>query len=217
MPPKPKFTREQIIAAALDIARDSGIESITAQEVGKRLGTSTRPMFTYFDTVEELREAATEAARELYNGYAERGLSLMPPFKGFAMEYIRFAREEPSLFRLLFMRKAKAGDLEDFLNGEGHFERVVEAVEHTFHLSHEDAAWLYRNMWLYAHGAATTCATEVIEFSDDEISERLGVICRGLLMSLHAPKDERVGIIPGADVTMPGSIESYTAVRGKDG
>jgi AcrR family transcriptional regulator len=62
MPPKPKFTKEQIVAAALDVIRDNSVEAITAQKMGKQLGTSTRPMFTYFDTVEELRQAATDAA-----------------------------------------------------------------------------------------------------------------------------------------------------------
>ncbi len=80
MPPKAKFTREEIVAVAVDIIRDSGVEAITAKEIGKRMGTSTRPMFTWFKTVEELRAAAAEEARQIYNRYAERGLSMTPPF-----------------------------------------------------------------------------------------------------------------------------------------
>ena len=58
MPPRPKYTKDEIIDAAVDIIRTDGIYAITAQEIAKRLGTSTRPMFTYFSTVEELRNAA---------------------------------------------------------------------------------------------------------------------------------------------------------------
>jgi AcrR family transcriptional regulator len=81
MPPKPKFTKEQIVSAALDIVRDGSVEAITAQEMGKRLGTSTRPMFTYFDTVEELRQATIDAAWRLYDERVQQGLSFTPAFK----------------------------------------------------------------------------------------------------------------------------------------
>lgn len=43
MPPKPKFTREEIIAAALEIVSEKGIEALTAKELGEKLGSSARP------------------------------------------------------------------------------------------------------------------------------------------------------------------------------
>ena len=48
MPPKAKFTRQEIIDAAVDIARRAPLEAVTAQELASVLGTSTRPVFTYF-------------------------------------------------------------------------------------------------------------------------------------------------------------------------
>ncbi|MBQ9620990.1 MAG: TetR/AcrR family transcriptional regulator [Atopobiaceae bacterium] len=212
MPPKPKFTRDQIVACALDVIRTESAEAITAQEMGKRLGTSTRPMFTYFDTVEELRQAATDAAWQIYDERARVGLSLTPAFKGFAMAYIRFAIEEPSLFRLLFMRKAEPMSLDEFLGREGHLDTILDAVEETFYIDRDQAFWLYKNMWTYAHGIAALCATEVVDFTDEEVAEKLGTVCRGLVMALHAPADERTAIVPDEGVVMPGSIDDY--VRG---
>lgn len=209
MPPKPKFTKEQIVSAALDIVRDGSVEAVTAQEMGKRLGTSTRPMFTYFGTVEELRQAATDAAWRLYDERVQKGLSFTPAFKGFAMAYIHFAIEEPSLFRLLFMRKSEATSIAEFLDREGHLGEVLDAVTDTFNICHEQAIWLYENMWTYAHGIAAMCASEAVGFSDEEIAQKLGTICRGLLMTLHAPADERTAVIPGPDVVMPDGIEDY--------
>ena len=100
MPPKAKFTRQEIIDAAVDIARRAPLEAVTAQELASVLGTSTRPVFTYFRTLEEVRAAVVEEAGKIYGQYVERGLSMNPPFKGYGMETIRFAREEPNLFRL---------------------------------------------------------------------------------------------------------------------
>lgn len=209
MPPKPKFSKEEIIAAAVDIIRESNVDAITAQEIARRMGTSTRPMFTYFHTLEELREAATVSIREIYNTYAERGLSMTPSFKGFAMEYIRFAMDEPGLFRLLFLRKNQTQTLQEFLNTEGHFDRVCRTIMETFRINAQQALWLYENLWAFAHGLATMCACETVVFSQKDISSRLGLACRGLLMLLHAPEDERTTVMPGADVTITGTVEEY--------
>lgn len=76
MPPKAKFTRQEIIDAAVDIARRASLEAITAQELASVLGTSTRPVFTYFRTLEEVRAAVVEEAGKIYGRYVERGLSM---------------------------------------------------------------------------------------------------------------------------------------------
>ncbi len=209
MAPKPKFTQAEIVETAVDIIRDSSVKAITAQEIARRLGTSTRPVFTYFNTLEELRTAAALQARQLYNAYAERGLAMKPAFKGFAMEYIRFATEEPSLFRLLFMRKSRQQSLIDYLDQEGHLAVVRQAVRDTFHLEAAQADWLYENMWPYAHGIAAMCASEAVQFTQQEIAERLGTLCRSLLITLHMPKDERTGIVPGDGISPMGSVEDY--------
>ena len=166
-------------------------------------------MFNYFSTLEELRDAAAKQARKLYNSYAEKGLKMTPAFKGFAIEYIRFAIDEPSLFRLLFMRKAENTDISSFLNQEGHIETILGAAMEIFDLTHDEAMWLYENMWTYAHGLAALSASEMMKFSDEEISERIGTVCRGLVMSLKAPKDERTKIIPKIDTKIPGTVEDY--------
>lgn len=213
MAPKPKYTKEQIVDTAVDIIRDSCVENITAQEIARRLHTSTRPVFTYFNTLEDLRTAAILRAKQLYNAYADRGLAMTPAFKGYAMEYIHFAAQEPSLFRLLFMGKSRQQSLLRFLDMEGHLPVVREALMTTFHLTPEQADWLYQNMWLYAHGLAALCASEAVHFTQTEIAEKLGVLCRGLLITLHAPKDERTQIVPGQDVSLPGSVEDYMNLK----
>ena len=55
MPPKPKFTREEIAAAALEIVKESGVDALTARNLGDRLGTSSRPIFTAFKNMSEVK------------------------------------------------------------------------------------------------------------------------------------------------------------------
>ena len=106
MPPKVKFTKDEIIQAALNVARVKGASSVSTRDIAAELQVSTRPIFTYFDTMEEVRAEIRKAAEVVYERYVQRGLAEPIPFLGVGMEYIRFAREEPQLYRLLFLTPA---------------------------------------------------------------------------------------------------------------
>lgn len=205
MPPKPKFSRDEIIDAALDVARERSLEEITAQTMSDHLETSASPVFTYFSTLEDLRKAVSERAFEIYSGYEKRGLSMTPPFRGLVLEYMHFAMDEPSLFRILFMRKGKDMDIHARLKEEGQSSAVLTDISERFRISQEEGAWLYENLWLYAHGVGTMCAAGAIRFSEEEIAKRLDVLCRGLLMALRAMGDEKTLMVGQGTRTMEGS------------
>ena len=180
MPPKAKFTRQEIIDAAVDIARRAPLEAVTAQELASVLGTSTRPVFTYFRTLEEVRAAVVEEAGKIYGRYVERGLSMNPPFKGYGMETIRFAREEPNLFRLLFLRRR---DTAEFPPTENHSADIRRAIRETFSLTDAQADELHRHLWIYVHGLCTLIVTGVNDIPDTEAARLLGEVCRALLIA----------------------------------
>ena len=52
MPPKVKFTKDEIIQAALNVARVKGASSVSTRDIAAELQVSTRPIFTYFDTMD---------------------------------------------------------------------------------------------------------------------------------------------------------------------
>ena len=56
MPPSPKFTRDEIVAAALQVVSERGKEALSAREVAAVLGSSARPIFTVFSNMEELQQ-----------------------------------------------------------------------------------------------------------------------------------------------------------------
>ncbi|HBI59647.1 MAG TPA: TetR family transcriptional regulator, partial [Lachnospiraceae bacterium] len=103
MPPMAKFSREEIISAALEIVRERGIDAVTARELGARLNSSARPVFTVFENMEEVRKEVVKAAREVYRQYVEQGLAQELAFRGVGLAYIQFAIKEPKLFQLLYM------------------------------------------------------------------------------------------------------------------
>jgi len=213
MPPKPKFTKEELIKVALELTREGGIDSVVARNLGKKLNTAPSTIFTHFDSVEEIRKAVVEASRKLYNAYVEEGLRMVPPLKGFGVQYIRFAMEEPNLYSVLFMQKRDDYKYLDFIVDEGHYEKVISETKETFQLNRQQAELVYQNLWAYAHGIAVMSATGVCAFSLEEISEMLGMACRSFLMGIKAPLDAREAVIPTVGGNMEGSIESYIAVE----
>ena len=90
MPPKAKFTKKEIVQAALEIVRADGISSLTARALGLKLGSSSRPIFTVFTSMDEVLQEVEEAAKILYREYIQRGLQDTPAFKGVGTEYIMF-------------------------------------------------------------------------------------------------------------------------------
>lgn len=211
MPPKPKFTKEELISAALALTKEGGLEMVVARNLGKKLNTAPSTIFTHFDSVDEIRQAVIDAAREIYNGYVEEGLKMVPPMKGFAVQYIRFAMEESNLYSVLFMKRRDGFKYVDFIINEGHYEKIITAAEDNFSINREQAEFVYHNLWAYAHGIAVMSATGVCKFSLEEISQMLGMACRSFLIGMRVPRDEREGMMPKVGGVMPGGVDSYVA------
>ena len=139
---------------------------------------------------------------------------MVPPMKGFGVQYIRFAMEESNLYSILFMNKRDGFKYVDFIVDEGHYEKVISAAEENFAINREQAEMVYHNLWAYAHGIAVMSATGVCKFSIEEISQMLGMACRSFLIGMRMPRDNRENVMPKEKGDMPGCIESYVSIDG---
>lgn len=184
MPPKAKFTKEEVVAAALAILRGRGIGAVTAREIGAKLNSSARPIFTLFENMDEVLSETKKAARAVYNGYVKQGLDERPAFRGVGKAYIRFATEEPELFRLLFMGKNHA-DLSGVLPSiDENYSMILRSITEGYAVSETAAQSLYRHLWIYSHGIATLCASSSCSFSPSEISGLLTDVFTALLKNI---------------------------------
>ena len=170
MPPRVKFTKEEIVEAALCVTREGGIDSLTARSLAAELGASTRPMFTYFETVDELKHEVHEAAKGIYKTYIERGLAEPVPFLGVGQNTIRFAREEPELFRLLFLQKpdgADGGAAEALAFSQ---DLVRDSIMGIYKMDAYEADCYYRNLWLIAFSFCAMIAAGECPYTDEQMS-----------------------------------------------
>lgn len=186
MPPKAKFTKEQIINAAVELVKREGLDALTARALGEELGSSARPIFTVFDSMDAVRSGVILYAKALYAEYVAEGLKEPAAFKGVGKAYIRFACEQPKLFTTLFMRESENVPDTDsvLLEIEGSYDKILKSIEDGYGLNRDASIELYKHLWIYSHGIAALIATKVCNFTEEEISEKLTVIFTSLLRKI---------------------------------
>ena len=184
MPPTAKYTKEEIINAAVEIAREKGIEAVTARELAARLNVSTRPVFTYFETIEDVKKEVRKTAREIYGQYIEKGLKNPVPFLGTGMEYINFAKNEKMLYKALFL-SFDSSSQENSLEGRQFMEdMVVPTLMRVYKMEDEAAVKYFRYMWTIAHSLAVLIVAGGASYTDKELAEVFGdmslAICKSI-------------------------------------
>lgn len=176
MPPKPKFTREEIVNAALELVSKKGIEFLTTRNLGEWLGSSARPIFTVFNSMDEVVQLVKEAALEKFNIYLRDSANFTPAFKEAGIRMVRFAIREPKLFQLIFMSEnEKQEHPSSFFGNLGEHEGLCTGfICRDYGLKQEEAKVLFQHMWTYTYGISALCATKMCVFPEEEIADRLG-------------------------------------------
>lgn len=170
MPPKVKFQKEEIVRAALSVARKKGAQAVTAREVANELHVSVGPIFTWFETMEQLKTEVYVLAKELYRAYIERGLAGPIPFLGVGQQYLRFAKEEPELYRLLFLTRpgdGSGGTMEALRFSQ---ELARESLMRIYHMDAYTADCYFRDLWLVVFSFATLIVTDDCPYTEEEMS-----------------------------------------------
>lgn len=188
MPPKPKYSKEQIIEIALNVVSEKGISALTAKELSIALKTSTSPIFTVFDTMHDVLDAVKAAAMSRFEEYAHKTKGLTPIFKQVGMQMILFAKEEPQLYQLIFMSaNKKAESFDDIYEQLGSVAyECLEVIQKDYGLSIQQSKKLFSHVWIHTFGIGTLCATGVCTFGDEQISSMLTEIFTSMIMLIKS-------------------------------
>lgn len=179
MPPRKKVKKEDVVRTAVEIVRQQGEGALNARSVAKALQCSTQPVFSNFPTMELLRAAVVTDAEGLFQQALERELAegRYPPYKASGMAYIRFAREQPQLFQLLYMRDRR----QETIPEETELGEQMEGMVHgNTGLDSPHAKLFHLEMWAYVHGIAAMMATGYLELEWELVSQMLTDAYEGL-------------------------------------
>lgn len=174
MPPKAKYTREEIIETALNIVAEKVKSALNARDLGAALGTSTRPVFTAFKNMSELIEEVKKAAMKRFESYS-RNEPGVPAFKSVGMQMISFATNEPKLFQVLYMsERTQTGDFDDLFSELGDTAGYcIECIMRDYSLNQEEANFLFRSLWIYTFGIGVLIASKVCRYEEEVVSDML--------------------------------------------
>lgn len=192
MPPKPKFKKEEIIAAAMEIVSKKGIDALTAQELRNALKCSASPIFTVFNTMKEIQDEVRISAMQRFEEFVGTDLPDMPIFKQIGMKMIMFGVQEPKLYQLLFMQENHNADTFDDVFGELGDTAIlcIDAIKKDYGLTGEQAKILFENVWIYTFGIGALCATKVCNFSEAELGQMLTTEFQAMMMLIKSEKSD---------------------------
>ena len=173
MPPKARVTREMIMDAGFAIAREQGVEQVNARTVSERLGCSTQPVMYHFKRIEDMKRAVYLRADEFHTAYitdVREGHLLL----GIGLNYIRFAKEEKYLFRLLFQTNGFSGKSVAELINAPELEPVIAAM------GGERSREALKLLFLFTHGYASMFANNDLNYDEATVAADLRRVFAGL-------------------------------------
>jgi AcrR family transcriptional regulator len=163
MPPKTKYTRDEVIRAAVNVVEKNGLKSLTARSVAAKLGSSTAPVYSHFAKMDELALCVMRETQRTLLEYTSR-VYTDRVFLNMGTGVALFANEHRLLYRALMLEGDSYRDvvhefietLESELTKDGRFTS----------LSDSERRVLLRKMWTFTHGLASLICVGLIRDCD---------------------------------------------------
>lgn len=181
MPPKPLFTDDQIAQAAFNVVREEGLDALTARRVATELNCTVRPIYHSFENMEELKKEVLKRAGAFSIEFL-LNVEADTPYEAMGFAYVRFAQEEPELFKTVYMTKNETVDY--------HEDRIrplierLKAYPELSKLSDDQIIELNDNFWIYSHGLSTLLTIGALNMDNREIRDRLKAAGKSFLYNV---------------------------------
>lgn len=187
------ITKDMILKTAFDIAREKGLDGISNRELAKKLNCSIRPIYYQFQNVDELyNELYIKIEKYFYKFLMDNMNDDMPKYKQVGINYIKFAKKEKELFKILFMSEIDLG-LNDFITKDiEDFNELSKLIKISTNLNDEDIENFHIKMWIFSHGLATLVASRTINISDEQLKQLLSLEFQALMLLKENPNNKWV-------------------------
>ena len=181
----------------------TGMGALTSRDLGARLGSSARPVFTVFRSMEEVQQAVREAAEARYSAFVERAVHYTPAFKRVGMRMVSYAIHHPEMFKFLFMQEHPGGQSfgRTIADLGGMTDTCVMLIRRDYGMTEKEALLLFEQLWVHAFGLGALCAMKVCDLTEAEISEQLGQVFAGMVMVIRSGKLTEAATQPSKDPT----------------
>ena len=185
MPAKTKVTKEMVIDAAFEITRAEGAENVNARTVSQKLGCSTQPVMYHFATIKDMKRAVYTKLDWFHTEYLMNVNPQEDVMLGIGLNYIRFAVEEPNLFRFLFQSGfAVENNLLEMIDSE-ELTPVISAMQEAMNLNMEQTKDVFITLALLVHGYASIIVNNALEYDEKLIKVHLERAYKGAILAIQ--------------------------------
>ncbi len=173
MPRKETITRDYLVDTAFLLAKQEGVENVTARKLAAKAGCSTQPIFRLYDGMDELLKDVFDRGCAYFSFFcSKQHQGHKEPFVDLGLIYIKFAIEEPNLFKMLFLSEQKYDKtMYEILNGENAL--IGEQMNKAKEAGCVNSGDLFTKMWIFIHGAACMSITGDYDLGDDDTAKLL--------------------------------------------
>ena len=160
------------------LLREQGDGAVNIKQLAQELGCSTQPIYLSFSGMDELRGALTPRAVAEFERFM-RGGETGGRIRLYDLRYIQFAKEEPRLFRFLFMRPNAFAEIKQAL--QPMIDGAIAELTEAYRIGHSEADLLHDQLWMHAHGIAAMITTNCCNWDMAKV-ERMLADCKKALV-----------------------------------
>lgn len=183
MPPVRRIQKEDIIKTTLEILKNESLESVNARRISKELHCSVQPIFYNFKNMDELKSVVFQEMYKIYQKYMIKGSKEEQSYKGMGLAYIKFARDYPNYFKIIFMNKTELSP-KSFIDNDDRGNNVLKEGAKLTGFDLENQKDFHLKVWIFTHGLATLAATKTVNINDDEIDKLLTETVRDIIVGI---------------------------------
>jgi AcrR family transcriptional regulator len=192
--------REEILDATTDLLLATGhAKAVSIRAVAQRVGVTPPSIYLHFADKDALLDAVCaryfEALDAVMHQMVRDQPSTIDRLRAQGLAYIRFARQNPELYRIATMGEGRPGsDIEKTLNTSAfvHLRTTVESLMEEAVYPPGDATAVALELWTVAHGiAAFVVSRPYLPFGDlEEFADRvMRSACCGQIVTGAVPLD----------------------------
>ena len=191
MPTKIRISKDMILDAAFEIARQDGMEKLSNRELANKLKCSIRPIYYQFENVEEMqKELYIKIEKYFYKFLLDNMTEGIPQYKQVGINYIKFAKQEKKLFQTLFMSDTGLTPDAFVSKDVDDYDEIAKLIKISTNLKYNDIKDFHTKMWIFCHGIATLVANGTIKLTDNQIQELLSGQFQALMLLEENPNNK---------------------------
>ena len=166
MPPKKKYSRQQIVETAFKLAKRNGLESLTARKVADKLGSSVAPIYVSFEDIKDLKKAVAQKAFNISREMSKEEVT-GDRFLDIGIASLRFAKEYSKLFQELVLKKNEYIKDYDQELGDGIIEEMSDDPQLS-DFTEKELRMLLLKMRVFQLGLSVMVANDLLPEDFDE-------------------------------------------------